>query len=92
LIKDGEGSLEEEPDTVRFDVIRDSSNPNIIFLYEVYRDEAAFEAHTEGPHYKRVMEVFDEMVTNNLGTIEELGRGLTLFPPDINEAWQRLSS
>lgn len=89
LIEDGQGSLRDEPDTVRFDIIEDASNPNLLFLYEVYKDRAAFEVHTEGSHYKRVMKVFDEMVANHHGTIEELGRGTNLFPPDDHGAWER---
>ncbi len=82
LAEDGEGSLKNEPGTLRFDVIQDSSNPNVIFLYESYQDRAAFEIHTQGVYYKKVREIFNEMTSNNYGTIEELGRGTgtTLFP------------
>ncbi|MCZ8100277.1 MAG: antibiotic biosynthesis monooxygenase [Microcystis aeruginosa G13-12] len=80
LVEDGKGSLKDEPGTVRFDVIQDASNPNILFLYESYQDQIAFEAHTQGEYYKKAIEVFNEMTSNNYGTVEELGRGATLFP------------
>ncbi len=81
LTEDGEGSLQNEPGTLRFDVIQDSSNPNVIFLYESYQDQTAFEIHTQGNYYKKAIEVFNDMTSNDYGTIEELGRGNTLFPP-----------
>ena len=80
LLEDGEGSLKNEPETVRFDVIEDVSNPNTIFLYEGYKNKAAFETHTQGSYYQKVIKVFNDMTSNNHGTIEELGRGTTLFP------------
>lgn len=91
LMEDGQNSLRDEPGTIRFDIIQDDKNPNFLFLYEVYKDEAAFEAHKAGPHYKRFMMKFTGMVTNLNGIkiIEELGRGSTRFPPDGSTAWQR---
>jgi quinol monooxygenase YgiN len=41
-----------EPGCVRFDVLRDDSKPNVFYLYEVYRDRAAYAAHNEAPHFK----------------------------------------
>ena len=49
MLDDAIGSVRDEPGCLRFDVIQDSSDPNCIYLYEVYRDEAAFQAHTEAP-------------------------------------------
>lgn len=80
LVEDGEGSLKNEPGTLRFDVIQDSSNPNVIFLYESYLDQSAFETHSQGSYYKKAIDIFNEMTSNNYGTVEELGRGNTLFP------------
>ncbi len=80
LAEDGEGSLKNEPGTLRFDVIQDSSNPHVIFLYESYQDQAAFETHTQGSYYKKAIEILNQMTANNYGTIEELARGNTLFP------------
>jgi autoinducer 2-degrading protein len=46
-------SVRDEPGCLRFDVIQDNADPNQYFFYEVYRDEAAFEAHLKTPHYPR---------------------------------------
>ena len=51
LIEDARGSVNDEPGCLRFDVIQDASDPNRIWLYEVYTDEAAFQAHTQAPHF-----------------------------------------
>jgi (4S)-4-hydroxy-5-phosphonooxypentane-2,3-dione isomerase len=39
-------SLSDEPGCLRFDVIEDQTESNHFYFYEVYRDDAAFEAHT----------------------------------------------
>lgn len=48
-------SLREEPDCLQFDVLSDPSRPDQVFLYELYSDRAAFDAHLASSHFK----VFD---------------------------------
>ena len=43
----------EEPGCQLFDVCTDPAAPDTVFLYEVYDDEAAFQAHLAAPHYAR---------------------------------------
>ncbi len=43
-------SRANEPGCLQFDVVRDGSDPDRAFVYEVYRDEAAFEAHKAAPY------------------------------------------
>ena len=38
-------SVRDEPGCLVFDVLRDRADPDVLYLYEVYRDEAAFTAH-----------------------------------------------
>ncbi len=45
-------SLALEPDCLVFDVAVDPADPARIFLYEIYRDRAAFQAHLESTHFK----------------------------------------
>ena len=47
------GSVGDEPGCLRFDVIQDGVDAKQIWLYEVYRDEAAFQAHTQAPHFTK---------------------------------------
>jgi len=50
--EDSRGSREDEPGCLRFDVLHDKNDPHHFFFYEVYRDEAAIEAHRAAPHYQ----------------------------------------
>lgn len=44
-------SVRDEPGCLTFDVLRDRSDPDRVWLYEVYVDEAAFEAHMQTAHF-----------------------------------------
>lgn len=44
-------SLAEEPGCHHFDVCVGEDDPRRIFLYEIYDDAAAFEAHLASPHF-----------------------------------------
>ena len=48
---DALGSENDEPGCARFNVLQDGSDPNTYYFYEVYRDEAALEAHRATPHF-----------------------------------------
>lgn len=48
---DAEGSERDEPGCLRFNVLQDAEDRNVYYFYEVYRDEAALEAHRAAPHY-----------------------------------------
>ena len=41
------------PGCLRFDVLQDQADDNHFYFYEVYRDEAAFQAHGQAPHFAR---------------------------------------
>src|SRR5215470_810366 len=51
LLSDARGSVHDEPGCLRFDVLQDARDANTLYLYEVYRDEAAIEAHRQAPHF-----------------------------------------
>jgi (4S)-4-hydroxy-5-phosphonooxypentane-2,3-dione isomerase len=44
-------SLATEPGCRQFDVCRDPAEPTLFYLYEVYDDEAAFQAHLKTGHF-----------------------------------------
>src|SRR5437764_7708035 len=48
---DALGSEKDEPGCLRFNVLHDQQDPNVYYFFEVYRDEAALEAHRAAPHY-----------------------------------------
>lgn len=41
-----------EPGCLVFDVSQDREDPDVIYLYEIYRDDAAYQAHTETAHFR----------------------------------------
>lgn len=44
-------SVREESGCLSFDVLRDRTDPDLLWLYEVYVDEAAFEVHMQSAHF-----------------------------------------
>ena len=44
-------SVEREPGCRQFDVCRDPDDASLFFLYELYDDEAAIQAHLQSPHF-----------------------------------------
>ena len=45
-------SLTLEPDCTHFDVWTDPARPEEVYLYELYTDAAAFDAHLASEHFK----------------------------------------
>ncbi|MEL7152143.1 MAG: putative quinol monooxygenase [Pseudomonadota bacterium] len=45
-------SLDVEPGCHRFDVAVGENGPETVFLYELYTDRAAFDAHLASAHFK----------------------------------------
>src|SRR3546814_5763266 len=45
----------------RFDVCRDPQDSALFFLYEIYDDQAAIDAHMQSPHYLRSEEHTSEL-------------------------------
>ena len=48
---DALGSERDEPGCLRFNVLQDARDENVYYFYEVYKDQAALEAHRAMPHY-----------------------------------------
>jgi len=48
---DALGSERDEPGCLRFNVLQDERDANVYYFFEVYKDEAALEAHRAMPHY-----------------------------------------
>lgn len=51
ILNNARCSVRDEPGCRQFDVCTDPDQPNTVFLYELYDDLAAFEAHQTMPHY-----------------------------------------
>jgi len=81
MMGDARGANEDEPGCLRFDVIQDAHDPNRIYLYEVYRDDAALEAHRKAPHYLKWRETVADWFATDTVRFE----GTPVYPPE--EAW-----
>lgn len=57
-------SVENELGCKQFDVCRDPQDPNTFFLYEIYDDRNAFDAHKASAHYLAFSSVTESWVTN----------------------------
>lgn len=44
-------SLANEPGSLRFEVLADEENPDLIYLNEAYADVDAFSTHAGGPYF-----------------------------------------
>ena len=52
MLQNAKTSLRDEPGCHQFDVLTDQSKPNAVFLYELYTNRAAFDAHLTSDHFK----------------------------------------
>ena len=82
-LEDGRGSREDEPGCLRFDVIQDDNDPNTIYFYEVYKDEAAFQEHTKQPHMIKWRDTTKDWTAKPTEAV----RAHSVFPRD--DAWKR---
>jgi (4S)-4-hydroxy-5-phosphonooxypentane-2,3-dione isomerase len=48
---DALGSERDEPGCLRFNVLQDEKDENVYYFFEVYKDQAALEAHRATSHY-----------------------------------------
>lgn len=55
-------SLRAEEGCHRFDVCTDPDHPDVVFLYELYTDAAAFQTHLATEHFKTFDAATAEMV------------------------------
>jgi autoinducer 2-degrading protein len=63
MIENAEASLRDEPGCKRFDICRPHDRENRVFLYEIYDDEAAFQAHLLTSHFESFALATKEMIT-----------------------------
>jgi (4S)-4-hydroxy-5-phosphonooxypentane-2,3-dione isomerase len=80
---DALGSERDEPGCLRFNVLQDGQDSNVYYFYEVYRDEAALEAHRAAPHY-----AVWRAAADTLDGAAQATRCLPLFPAPAGY-WER---
>ena len=62
MVENARASREREPGCRQFDVCVDPKAPHVVFLYEVYDDRAAFDAHLASAHFKTFDAAVGDMV------------------------------
>ena len=55
-------SVQGEPGCRRFDVMVPQDGEDTVNLYEIYDDEAAFQAHLQTPHFAKFKSTVTEMI------------------------------
>ena len=75
-----------EPGVLRFDVIRDLTDPDHVVLAEVYRDDEASAAHKLTPHYATWRDTVAEM----MAVPRESARFSAVFPA-AGQGWATAS-
>ena len=80
---DALGSERDEPGCLRFNVLRDQQDQNVYYFFEVYRDEAALEAHRAAPHY-----AVWRAAADTLDGPAEATRCTSVFP-SLAEYWEK---
>ncbi len=80
IMENASGAVHNEPGCLRFDVIQDVNDDNRIWVYEVYKDEAAFQP-TQAPHYLQFRRASEGW--RDEGGLQGAGRGaVNIWPPD----------
>jgi quinol monooxygenase YgiN len=80
---DAIGSEKNEPDCLMFNIVHDKADPNILYLFEVYKDDKAVEAHKKMPHFVKWLET----TKNWLAAPLEITPCATIYPPA--HAWEK---
>jgi quinol monooxygenase YgiN len=80
---DAIGSEKIEPGCLMFNIVNDKADPNILYLFEVYKDDKAVEAHKKMPHFVKWLET----TKNWLAAPLEIVPCSTIYPPA--DTWKK---
>ena len=83
VIKEAVGSEENEPGCFMFNVTQETGNPDVLHLFEVYRDAGAVDTHANTPHILQFLKTTGEWLTEPTQVID----CETLYPPQA--AWRK---
>ncbi|SFR46224.1 putative quinol monooxygenase [Litoreibacter janthinus] len=64
MLSNAQTSLSLEAGCKQFDVCTDPERAGEVFLYELYDDEASFNAHTSSTHYAEFQKAIDGMIVS----------------------------
>jgi len=83
MLADAIGSEKNEPGCLMFNIVNDKADPNILYLFEVYKDDKAVEAHKKMPHFVKWLETTKDWLAAPL----EITPCSTIYPPA--DAWKK---
>lgn len=78
-IREAQRTVSDEPSVFQFHILTDADTPNRFYYFEIFRDEAAAEAHWETENFKSWFPTVEGMLdveTQRISTMR------TLFPSD----------
>ncbi len=82
FVLDARSSIENEPGCLHFDVVQDPNDPNRIWLYELYKDEQAFQEHITTPHFKKWFDAIQPCIEGELPPEGAAIGGSRIWPLD----------
>jgi (4S)-4-hydroxy-5-phosphonooxypentane-2,3-dione isomerase len=77
MLSDAIGSEKIEPGCMMFNIVSDAADPNTLYLFEVYKDANAVEAHKKMPHFVKWLETTKKWLAAPL----EITPCNTIYPP-----------
>ena len=76
-------SLENEPGMLHYEVMQDRADPSILYVYMIFTDQAAFEAHAKAPHNVEWREKIKPWHAAELSDFIKMHRPCALiYPPE----------
>jgi (4S)-4-hydroxy-5-phosphonooxypentane-2,3-dione isomerase len=57
VVEEAQAVIRDEPGCLCYDVVQDGADSNRIWLYEVYKDAAAHQAHLQTPHFLKLQAI-----------------------------------
>lgn len=59
-----ETSIRVEPGVLALYAVAEKGKPTMLRFFEMYTDEAAYNAHRESPHFRKYVEVTNDMIVS----------------------------
>ena len=60
----GKASVETEEGCIALYAVAEKDNPNLVRVFEIYRDPAAYQVHLQSEHFRKFRESTNAMVTS----------------------------
>jgi autoinducer 2-degrading protein len=83
MLADAIGSEKVEQGCLMFNIVNDAADPNVLYLFEVYKDADAIEAHKKMPHFVKWLETTKDWLAAPL----EIMPSNVIYPP--MNAWEK---